>query len=229
MMTVVLLGATVYISSLLSSTSSPTQIQKTKAAAVTYTRKVDLFQTDVTSDPTLSVTPAIPISPGADLNQATGGVVPTIPEAVPTKLPVPTLIAMAPTGVVPTKIPVVPTLLAMAPTLVPTIIPTVIPTKILAQVTVPVVSTVPATPTLQPLLAYKSTTISPTLIPIANTGGMANPTGSVGSTNPTKMLSPTIQKTQPTGVQQLPETGWIQTSSILFIVATSTILFSLLF
>ncbi|MCX6730865.1 MAG: hypothetical protein NTZ55_03380, partial [Candidatus Roizmanbacteria bacterium] len=59
-MTVVLLGATIYISSLLSSTKSPTQIQKTKAAAVTYTRKVDLFPTPETGDaPTVSPPPAL--------------------------------------------------------------------------------------------------------------------------------------------------------------------------
>jgi len=46
--------------------------------------------------------------------------------------------------------------------------------------------------------------------------------------DPTKAPTPT-QKIKPTGVQQLPETGWIQTSSILFIVAVSTIFFSLLF
>lgn len=196
-MTVVLLGTTVYISSLLSSTSSPTRIQKTKAAAVTYTRKVDLFPTPETGD-----TPTI--SP---------------PPALETPTPGPT----AKAAVLPTK-PPLPTLLAQAPTLVPTIVPTKIPVSPTSVPTsVPTPTILPATPTLQPLLAYKSTSISPTLIPISNTGGIINLTKT-----PTKAPSPT-SKIVPTGVQQLPETGWIQTSSILFIVATSTILFSLLF
>jgi len=169
-MTVVLLGATVYISTLLLSPKSPTQIQKTKAADITYTRKVDLFPTGVTEDQPPTIAPTIS-------KAAT---------ALPTKIP---------------------TILAQAPTVVPTVLPTIIPTSI-PVATIPV-----ATPTLQPLLAYKSTAISPT---------------SVSVIDPTTTLSPT-KKVQPTGVQQLPETGWIQTSSILFIVATSTILFSLLF
>jgi hypothetical protein len=192
-MTIVLLGTTVYISSLLSSTSSPTQIQKTKAAAVTYTRKVDLFPTP-----------------------ETGGDIPTVsPPALETPTPGPTTKAAA----IPTKAPL-PTLLALAPTLVPTIVPT---KTAVSPTSVPTPTILPATPTLQPLLAYKSTSISPTLIPMSNTGGMIDPTKA-----PTKTPSPT-SKIVPTGVQQLPETGWIQTSSILFIVATSTILFSLLF
>lgn len=202
-MTVVLLGTTIYISSLLSSTTSPTKIQKTKAAAVTYTRKVDLFQTEVTQDPTLLVSPGVSISPVVSITPIIKDT--SIPATIPTTFP--TLIAMAPT---------------LVPTLIPTkipVIPTSLPTLIAAAPT-GVQSAIVLTPTLQPLLAYKSTSISPTLIPIANTGGMSNPT---------KAPSPTIKKAQPTGVQQLPETGWIQTSSILFIVATSTILFSLLF
>lgn len=126
-----------------------------------------------------------------------------------------------------------PTLLALVPTIIPTVaVPTKAPTK--APTTAPIIlaqeptdipePTKPVpTPTLQPLLAYKSTSISPTLIPVRDTGGLANPT-----TSPSKTPTPT-KKIQPTGVQNLPETGWIQTSSILFIVAMTTIFFSLLF
>ncbi|PIQ71482.1 hypothetical protein COV87_03180 [Candidatus Roizmanbacteria bacterium CG11_big_fil_rev_8_21_14_0_20_37_16] len=115
-----------------------------------------------------------------------------------------------------------PTLLVLAPTIIPTVaVPTKAPTK--APTTAPVIlaqeptdipePTKPAsTPTLQPLLAYKSTSISPTLIPIS----------------PSKTPTPT-KKIQPTGAQTLPETGWIQTSSLLFIVAMTTIFLSLLF
>ncbi|MFH0773217.1 MAG: hypothetical protein V1922_02805 [bacterium] len=204
-MTVVLLGTTFYISTLLSSTSSPTQIQKTKAAAVTYSRKVDLFPTGVTVDPTSVVSPTVVVSP-TKVPSSTNA--PTLSPTV-TNTPPP----------LPTKTPVI---LAQAPTLTPTVPPptkTPSPTSISSPTQIPEPTIPPVTPTLQPLLAYKSTTISPTLIPVTNTGGMANPTS---TPVPTK-------KAQPTGVQQLPETGWIQISSILFIVATSTILFSLLF
>jgi hypothetical protein len=197
-MTVVLLGTTFYISNLLSSPNkSPTQIQKTKAAQQTYTTKIDLADNFGTAEtPTPVVTPLL--------------------------TPAPTLVASLPSPK--------PTLLALAPTLVPTLVPTKVPTKIPTQVPTQVAAVEPtdipepsATPTLQPLLAYKSTTISPTLIPIKETGGMISPTIAA-----TKAPTPT-KKIQPTGVQNLPETGWVQTSSILFIVATTTILFSLLF
>lgn len=178
--TVVLLGATMYISNLLSSSNSPTQIQKTKAAAVSYTRTVNLNDNFAATDPTPD---------------------PSSVNTAPTTALSPTQVPSS--SVLPTK---VPPLLAQAPTIVPTVVPTYIPVTPLA------------TPTLSPLLAYKSISISPTFIPSTNTGVMTNPT-----TSPTKIA------VQPTGVQQLPETGWIQTSSILFIVATSTILFSLLY
>ena len=159
--TLVLLGTTFYISTLLTSPKSPTQIQKTKAADITYSRKIDLFPTGITEKLSPSISPTV---------------VPSVSK----------------TGAIP-----------------PTETPTLSPTIPLPPATiVPLVS-----PTLQPLLAYKSTAISPTFAPLTNT---PSPT-------------PSIKVQQPTGVQQLPETGWIQTSSILFIVATSTILFSLLF
>ncbi len=197
-MTVLLLGSTVFISGLLSSPVSPTQIQKTKAAAKTYTRTVVIpdFSANPTAEPSVAVSPT------------------TAP--LLTNTPIPTL-SKAPTST--------PALLAQAPTLTPTSIPTKAPlptpTTVPTHAQEPLLSVTPK-PTLQPLLAYKSTSISPTLIPITNTGGMTDPTKAPASPAPTK-------KAQPTGVQQLPETGWIQTSSILFIVAASTILFSLLF
>ena len=190
-MSVVLLGSIFFISSLLSSPDkSPTQIQKTKAAQLTYKKEINLADTFGTDEITPVVTPLISLAP--------------------------TLAAKGPMAV--------PTLLALAPTLAPTSIPTKIPTKtptatpiILAQepTDIPEPTNSAATPTLQPLLAYKSTSISPTLIPIKETGGM-------GSPSPTK-------KIQPTGVQNLPESGWIQISSTLFIVAMTTIFLSMLF
>lgn len=194
LMTLVLLGTTVYISTLLSSPSSPTQIQKTKAAAVTYTRNVVLFPTGMTQEPSPSKGPTVTIGP------TTIPVLTKAPTALPSKTP--TLLAQAPT---------------LIPTLIPTINPTLVPTKV--QIITPLPPTVTplvATPTSQPLLAYNSTTISPTPIPTTST-----------TLSPTKQTQPT--QVQPTGVQQLPETGWVQISSILFIVATTTILFSLLF
>ena len=194
-----LLGAIFYISNLLSSPSSPTQVKKTKAAAVTYSRKVDLFPTIATDEPIAPINPTITIIP------IVTPVVTKAPTSVPTKTPtiIPT-ITKAPTSV-PT---IVPTLLAQTSGVTPTLIPTstVVPTR----VTEPTV--LPATPTSESLLAYNSTTLSPTTT----------------STKNTNSISPT-KKAQPTGIKQLPETGWIHTSSILFIVAASTILFSLLF
>ncbi len=196
-MTVLLLGATVYISGLLSSSTPPTQIQKTKAAAKTYSRTVVIpdFITSPTTVPTVAISPTLPPA------------VTKAPTAVPTDTKAPTstppLLAQVPTSI-PTIVP------TNAPLPTITIAPTLAPTHVLDPTNPPV------TPTLQPLLAYKSTSISPTM-------------GSVDPTNaPSSVPSPT-KKVQPTGVQQLPETGWIQTSSILFIVAASTILFSLLF
>ncbi len=196
-MTVLLLGATVYISTLLSSPNgSPTQIQKTKAAAVSYTKTIDL-QNDFGA-----------VTPTTDPS-VTGTVTPTV-TAGPTNVPTTTNVPTA-----------APTLIALAATLTPSPVPTsrLTPVVTLVPTDVPQPS---ATPTLQPLLAYKSTSISPTLIPVnGNTGGMNTPTA-------THVPSPT-KKVQPTAIQQLPDTGWVQTSSILFIVATTTIFFSLIF
>lgn len=175
-MTIVLLGATIYISTLLNDeNNAPTQIKKTKASAQTYNKTVNLQDSfDEFGDEK---------SPSPD----------TEPSTTPTSAPLAT----------PTTIP---TLIAKAPAVEPTTAPTITSTP---------------TPTLQPLLAYKSTTISqsPTLIPIAETGGQKE---EIKPPTPTKKAVPTI-------VSNLPEAGWIQTSTILFIVATTTILFSLLF
>jgi len=109
---------------------------------------------------------------------------------------------IAPTkGVTPVpSVTIKPTIVASSPTVVPTIVSTTI---------------VPPTliPTKQSLLlAYHNP--SPTVIQ-ATEGA---------KTEVTK--KPTLI---PTRTQTLPETGWVQTSSILFIVAVSTILLSLLF
>lgn len=194
--TVVLLGSTVYISMLLTSpTDSPTQIQKTRASAITYKKTIELTDfgaEEPTGEPSPGVSPSVSPSPTK-----------SVPTATPTVKPTSALIAKAPT-LAPTSAPR-PTV-TVAPAVEPTDIPEVV------------------TPTLQPLLAYKSTTLTPTLIPIRdNTGGMVSPTISKSTPTPAKMA------VTPTGVQKLPETGWVQTSSILFIVAATTILFSLLF
>lgn len=198
--TIVLLGSIFYISSLLASPTSPTQIQKTKASAVTYSRTVALapFGNPTTAPQTTVVPTRLPtlaiITPLAALK----------PTALPTLKPIPTIL----------------------PSILPTILSTIAPTKIPVQsqiepTDIPEPTSLPISPTLQPLLAYKSTSLTPTLIPLKETGGM---------TNPTKVPTVAAAKQESTkGSQTLPETGWIQTSSILFIVATSTILFSLLF
>ena len=216
--TAFLLGAITYINTVLSSANSPTQIHKTKAAAITYTRKIDLFSPDETGG---SITPTVSPNAASSVSVATPPpksplVSPTIvrlPTGVPTKIPT-QIVSSAPT--------IIPTVL---PTQSPTIMPTVAQSALLSQSTLTPTNgvkqtTLIATPTLSPLLAYKSIS-TPTLIPTANKGATIKPTEA--SSIPTKKLI------QPTGVQQLPETGWIQTSSILFIVAASTILFSLLF
>ena len=62
--TLILFGVTIYISSLLSSSSSPTQIQKTKAAAITYSRTVDLnFPSGAPDEVAPTVTVSVPITP----------------------------------------------------------------------------------------------------------------------------------------------------------------------
>lgn len=205
--TVVLLGSTIYISMLLTSpTNSPTQIQKTRASAVTYKKTIEL--TDFGSEePTGEPSPGV--SPSATPTPTTA-LIAKAPTTAPTAKPTAALIAKAPT-LAPTQ-----AIITKAPTIAPTapLIAAAEPTDIPEIVT----------PTLQPLLAYKSTTLTPTLIPIKdNTGGMASPTIAKSTPTPTKIVA------APTGVQQLPETGWVQTSSILFIVAATTILFSLLF
>ena len=227
--TVVLLSATLYISTLLTSSTPPTQIQKTKAAAITYTRKIDLFSTTPTPTDIPTITPLAGRSPtaapvGTD-NAPQTTVIPTkkptllAQAASPTPSPVPKLPNTAAAGGVTPQVTIAPTK-AVLPSMQPTTLsPTIIPTNIPTNIPTPSPVTPSPTPTMQPLLAYKSTSISPT--PTVSNSGTSQP-------SPTTTLSPT-KKVLPTGTQQLPETGWIQISSILFIVATSTILFSLLF
>jgi hypothetical protein len=191
-MTVVLLGTTIYISTLLNDANkAPTQIRKTKASAQTYNKTVNLQDSFGEFDTT-----GAPTQPPAQPTEASVSEAPTIAPtvALPSPTRVPTLIAKAVTQIPTTQ-----------PTAVPTIRPTDVPT-----------------PTLSPLLAYKSTSVTqaPTLIPIKETGGQ--------KTSVTQTPTPT-KKIMPTPVSTLPESGWVQTSTILFIVASTTILFSLLF
>lgn len=191
---------------LTSTTNSPTQIQKTRASAITYKKTIELTDfgaEDPTGEPSPAVSPSVTPSP-------TTALIAKAPTTAPTAKPTTALIAKAPTltptvvviAKAPTAIPTMPAIAAAEPTDIPEIV----------------------TPTTQPLLAYKSTTLTPTLIPIKdNTGGMMSPTISKSTPTPAKVAA------TPTGVQSLPETGWVQTSSILFIVAATTILFSLLF
>jgi hypothetical protein len=84
---------------------------------------------------------------------------------------------------------------------------------------------IPSTPTSIPtptiaLLAYRTTTITPTLIPVTNTGGEQIKMSPTAVTTPTKT---------PTPANKLPETGWVQLSTILFIVAATTVFVSFLF
>lgn len=125
----------------------------------------------------------------------------------------------------PTTPPVNPTLLAnntISPTLPASAVPTSTPVPTQPVVRPP--TSIP-TPTV-PLLAYR--TITPTLIPVKDTGGTPGgvtiiPTATV---IPSKAIVPTKTTTK---TDTLPETGWVQFSSILFIVAATTIFISFLF
>ncbi len=101
-----------------------------------------------------------------------------------------------------------PTMVIMSPFPTLTAVPSPSPT-----LTVPT-SEPTLTPTQSLLLAYHNP--SPTLIPITNTQTAV----ATVTDKPSHM---------PTKTQHLPETGWVQTSSLLFIIAASTILLSLLF
>ncbi|MBI4973882.1 hypothetical protein HZC27_04705 [Candidatus Roizmanbacteria bacterium] len=137
------------------------------------------------------------------------------------------------TAVLPTQRPSVvpsaaPTLLAqnnITPTVAPspTIIPTVVSTIAPTPTSIPQTPTAVPSPTI-PLLAYRTTTITPTLIPVANTGGEQTKVSPTVTVSPTK--APTVTKLPD---NKLPETGWVQLSTILFIVATITVFVSFLF
>lgn len=206
-MTFGLVGAIAYFSLLLNNKSGTavTQIKKTKASAQTYHK---LF--------------ALDSAPGGGTivpTQASGGNV--------------TVTAVPSTAVLPTQQPSVapsaaPTLLAqnnITPTVAPspTILPTIMSTIAPTPTSIPQTPTTAPSPTI-PLLAYRTTTITPTLIPVANTGGEQTKASPTVTVSPTK--APTVTKLPD---NKLPETGWVQLSTILFIVATTTVFVSFLF
>lgn len=118
-----------------------------------------------------------------------------------------------------------PTLLAQNNIITPTVAlsPTNLPTVTPSPTNIPATPTNVPTPTTA-LLVYRTTTISPTLIPVTNTGGeqiKISPTAMMTSTKaPTSSQLPS---------DRLPESGWVQLSTILFIVATTTVFISFLF
>ncbi len=150
----------------------------------------------------------IPITP---VDNETGSTPTPINEPAVSPTTAPTI---APTVVAATPLPTVsksPTPTTVSEPTLPAVSPTVAPT-------IPSVTLIPPTavPTKQSLLlAYHNP--SPTVVAVTD----ANGTGSITVTK-----KPT---TIPTKTQALPETGWVQTPLILFIVASSTILLSLLF
>lgn len=105
-----------------------------------------------------------------------------------------------------------PTPTVAKPTTTPTAIPTVVQTVVSRPTSIP-------TPTT-PLLVYRTLTPTATLIPVQSTGGTQS--GVITSPSPTKTTLATNGKT-------LPETGWVQLSTILFIVAATTVFVSFLF
>lgn len=111
----------------------------------------------------------------------------------------------------------------IAPTPVSTIIPTVTSIPTLIPTNIPPTMTKTPSPTVA-LLVYRTTTVTPTLIPVANTGGeqmYISPTVTIVSTKTPAVTNLPDDK--------LPETGWVQLSTILFIVATTTVFVSFLF
>jgi hypothetical protein len=205
-MTIGLLGAVAYFSMLLNKqgTESVTQVRKTKASAQTYHKLL-----------ALNVTPAtgVPTSGASSSSSETGGSSSSVSSSssqspTPSTRPAPTDEARSYTPISPT----------IAPTTAP------VPTE-------PLVPTSMPSPTA-PLLAYR--TITPTLIPPKDTGGAFTvptathaPTKAPPTKAPTKAAAPTTIASQ--GTDTLPETGWVQFSSILFIVAAATVFVSFLF
>lgn len=108
--------------------------------------------------------------------------------------------------------------------------PTAVPTKTISPT---------AQPTSKPIISPTDTPVD-TLIPIPTKAVTApSPTSTllvyrtIAAVTPTgsSLVSPTQVLNQPTGVtnKQLPETGWVQLSTILFIVAATTVFISFLF
>lgn len=202
-MTVGLLGAIVYFSIILSDQgkTAVTQIKKTKASAQTYHKLLALNDSSSSSS---SESTSIDLSGSSSSSQMPA----IVQEVSPTKtVPAPTLLVYQSTS--PTVSP--------SPVIKPTAKPTLAPTVIMS--TIPIISqpTIVPSPTTA-LLIYRTVSISPTLIPARSTGG-------------TQInISPTLTKL-PTGMidKKLPETGWVQLSTILFIVAATTVFVSFLF
>lgn len=207
-MTFGLVGAIAYFSMLLSNKSgtSVTQIKKTKASAQTYHK---LFEIDGAPGGSTVIPTQV----------ASGNVTVTV---APSSVVLPTQQASVAPSAAPTLLAqnnITPTVFASSPTIVPTIVSTIAPTP----TSIPVTPTTTPTPTI-PLLAYRTTTVTPTLIPVANTVGEQLKVSPTVTVIPTK--APTVAKLPE---NKLPETGWVQLSTILFIVATTTVFVSFLF
>lgn len=202
-MTFGLVGAIAYFSMLLNNKSgtSVTQIKKTKASAQTYHKLLALNEIPGGG----TVIPTQAANENVTVTVAPSNAVLPKQQASVAPSAAPTLLAQ--NNITPT--------VASSPTILPTVAPS--PTNI------------PVTPTNVPtattaLLVYRTTTVSPTLIPVANTGGeqiKMSPT-----TVKTMTITPSSTKLPS---DKLPESGWVQLSTILFIVATTTIFISFLF
>lgn len=215
-----LFGAVIYVSVLLNNTSeqSITSVRKTKASSQTYHK---LLAVNIPIDPVSydSVTPTLTPIPTPTDSVSVGSSSQSRSNTAQSSS----------RGYLNTNSPTIrPTTQVFS---TPTVILTPkISSYITSQPITTPIPTVQITPTQSPLLAYGSQTkLSPTLIPVKETGAK-------GSTqlSPTKLVSngsyenPVVSKV-PTRVEKLPDSGWIQTSSLLFIIAATTILFSLLF
>lgn len=205
-MTIGLLGAVAYFSIMLNNQGEKavTTIKKTKASAQTYHKLL-----------ALNVTPVPTYGAGdSSSSSSTGGSSSSSVTAVP-----------SPTAALISKNTVTPTSGASSSSPAPT--PTAAPLPTTAPTRTPTAALPTSFPTpTAPLLAYRTLTPTPTLIPVKETGGSAPvPTATKTPTKtPTKAPQVTPQKTD-----TLPETGWVQYSSILFIVAAATVFVSFLF
>jgi len=198
-MTIGLLGAVIYFSVILNNQGKASVTQIKKTKASAQTYHKLLALNDVSSSSSSTST-----SEDTSGSSSSSQMPAIIQEISPTKaLPAPTLLAYRSTS--PTVSP--------SPVVKPTIKPTAIPTS------VPIISrpTVVPSPTVA-LLIYRTVSISPTLIPAKSTGGVQI------------VISPTVAKV-PTGLvdKQLPQTGWVQLSTILFVVAATMVFVSFLF